>query len=102
MRPMLFLPFCLASLALAKPFPDNKPKPDAGYGNDECLTKDTVDTVIEGYKYLLTQPGEDPEQFNATAERLLADDFKVYSDSILTLAHRPVSPSITHTTQYSI
>ena len=115
MRSALFLSFCFASLALSKAIPDRDPveytpKPTRTKTCDcakithspdklkraedlsrDCVTQKIVDSIIDDYTYLLTQPGENPEQFNATATRLLTDDFQVYSDSILTLANITVS-----------
>lgn len=64
-----------------------------GYGGlppSRCLNKTGVDTLVNGYTYLLEHPlGPD---FNSTADAILSDDkFQVISDSILTLSQRPVS-----------
>lgn len=63
-----------------------------GYGPPgpiHCLNKTGVDTLVNGYTYLLESPlGPD---FNSTAEAILSDKFQVLSDSILTLSQRPVS-----------
>lgn len=64
-----------------------------GYGGlppSRCLNKTGVDTLVNGYTYLLEHPlGPD---FNSTADAILSDDkFQVLSDSILTLSQRPVS-----------
>lgn len=61
---------------------------DSGYSGAPCLNATGVSTVIDGYTYLLEHPGG--PYFNSTAEALLADDFVVYSDSILTLSNRSV------------
>lgn len=71
--------FTLVSGALAGPY--GPPK--------HCLTPANVNTVVEGYTYLLEKPlGPD---FNSTANKILSDKFQVLSDSILTLSQRPVS-----------
>ncbi|ETI27889.1 hypothetical protein G647_00338 [Cladophialophora carrionii CBS 160.54] len=60
-----------------------------GHGmNDKCLTKGDVQTLIDGYTYLLEYPGG-PE-FNKTADSILSDKFVVWSDSINTLGSRPL------------
>jgi hypothetical protein len=109
----------LAPLALAKAIPDKEPvaftpKPTktktcdcalvtesaklkrSDQDSEHCLTKAVVDRIVNGYKYILTQPGVNPELFNATAERMLTDDFQVFSDSILQLANIPVSIVLRH------
>lgn len=53
-----------------------------------CLNSTGVETLVNGYTYLLEQPGG--PDFNRTAEAILSDDFVVYSDSILTLSRRSV------------
>ncbi|KAG6368947.1 hypothetical protein INS49_003165 [Diaporthe citri] len=62
-----------------------------GYGPPpprNCLNKTGVDTLVNGYTYLLEHPlGPD---FNSTAEAILSDKFQVLSDSILTLSQRPL------------
>lgn len=67
-----------------------------GYGPPtppHCLNKTGVDTLVNGYTYLLEHPlGPD---FNSTAEAILSDKFQVLSDSILTLSQRPVSITCT-------
>ena len=109
------LPLGLASLALSKAIPDREPvkhtlKPThtktcrcprvtegakLKRSDDDivqnCLTMDVVDGIIDDYTYLMTQPGRNPDVFNATAEKLLTDDFMVLSESILTLGNIPVS-----------
>lgn len=66
--------------------------PPGGYGGppfQHCLNQTGVDTLVNGYTYLLEKPlGPD---FNSTAEAILSDKFQVLSDSILTLSQRPVS-----------
>ncbi|KAI3395274.1 hypothetical protein diail_1628 [Diaporthe ilicicola] len=53
----------------------------------QCLNDTSVNTLVQGYTYLLEKPlGPD---FNSTAERILSDKFEVFSDSILTLSSRP-------------
>ncbi len=53
-----------------------------------CLTDSDVNTLINGYTYLLRSPqGAD---FNSTANSLLSDSFYVSSDSINSLAGIPV------------
>ena len=92
MRPSFFLPLCLVSLTLAKAIPDIKTNAKrAEDQSEQCLTKDVVVDIIDDYTYILTQPGVNPEHLNATAMKWLADDFGVYSDSILTLSNRAVS-----------
>lgn len=61
-----------------------------GYGPPgRCLNDTGVNTLVNGYTYLLESPlGPD---FNSTAEAILSDKFQVFSDSILTLSQRPVS-----------
>lgn len=67
-----------------------------GYGPPpprNCLNQTGVDTLVNGYTYLLEHPlGPD---FNSTAEAILSDKFQVLSDSILTLSQRPVSTKCT-------
>ncbi|KKY39777.1 hypothetical protein UCDDA912_g00202 [Diaporthe ampelina] len=62
-----------------------------GYGRPplkRCLNATSVDTLVNGYTYLLEKPlGPD---FNSTAEAILSDKFSVLSDSILTLSQRPL------------
>lgn len=61
-----------------------------GYGPPKnCLNQASIDTLINGYTYLLEHPGG--PDFNSTAEAILSDKFQVLSDSILTLSGRPVS-----------
>ena len=112
MRPALLLPLCLSPLALAKAIPDKEPveytpkptktktcdcakispKPERRSEDSSrpCLTQEVVDEFIDGSTYLLTQPGKDPEQYNAIATTWLTDDFQGYSDSILMVTNRPV------------
>ena len=121
MRSALLLTVCFASLALSKAIPDKDsvkytPKPTRTKTCDcakithssnklkraedisgDCVTQNIVDSIIDDYTYLLTQHGEDSEQFNATATKLLTDDFQVYSDSILTLANITVSLLVSRT-----
>lgn len=59
------------------------------YGSKPCLNVTTVSELVNGYTYLLEQPGG--ADFNSTADAILSDSFVVYSDSILTLSNRPVS-----------
>lgn len=54
-----------------------------------CLNDTGVNTLVNGYTYLLEHPGG--PDFNSTAEAILSDKFQVFSDSILTLSQRPVS-----------
>ena len=115
MRSALLLSVCFASLVLSKAIPDRDPveytpKPTRTKTCDcakitpsvdklkraedmsrDCVTQSIVDSIIDNYTYLLTQPGENPEHFNATAMKVLTNDFQVYSDSILTLANITVS-----------
>lgn len=57
--------------------------------NKQCLDQSTVNTLVNGYTYLLEHPGG--PDFNSTAKAILsADQFVVYSDSINTLSQRPV------------
>ncbi|KAK5953646.1 hypothetical protein OHC33_005590 [Knufia fluminis] len=59
-----------------------------GNGKGACLNDATVNTLIDGYTYLLRYPqGQD---FNSTANALLSDSFFVSSDSINTLAGIPL------------
>jgi len=90
MRTFAIIAAAFASTALAAP---------GGWGNWKngggkpaaCLTDAQTDSIVSQYSYLLINPqGAD---FNATAASLLAPDFAVYSDSINTLASRPVSPN---------
>lgn len=54
-----------------------------------CLNDTGVNTLVDGYTYLLEHPGG--PDFNATAEAILSNSsFVVESDSILTLSGRPV------------
>lgn len=53
-----------------------------------CLNSTGVETLVNGYTYLLEHPGG--PDFNSTAEAILSDEFVVYSDSILTLSGRSV------------
>lgn len=54
-----------------------------------CLNDTGVNTLVDGYTYLLEHPGG--ADFNATAEAILSNSsFVVESDSILTLSGRPV------------
>lgn len=54
-----------------------------------CLNDTGVNTLVDGYTYLLEHPGG--ADFNATAEAFLSNSsFVVESDSILTLSGRPV------------
>ncbi|POS78538.1 hypothetical protein DHEL01_v203070 [Diaporthe helianthi] len=53
-----------------------------------CLTPAAINTLVDGYTYLLENPlGPD---FNSTANKILSDKFQVLSDSILTLSQRPL------------
>lgn len=55
-----------------------------------CLNDTGVNTLVDGYTYLLEHPGG--ADFNTTAEAILSNSsFVVESDSILTLSGRPVS-----------
>ena len=81
--------FCFASLALSEAI--SNPSKRSEDTSPSCLTQDTVNGIIDGYAYLLTQPGENPEQFNSTALNMLTDDFQVFSDSILMLSNHTVS-----------
>ena len=57
-----------------------------------CLNDTAVNSLIDGYTYLLRFPqGAD---FNATANAILSDSFFVSSDSINSLAGIPVSSHI--------
>ena len=102
----LLLSISFAALAFSKAVPEKDPIEStlkstitysahnvkrAGDMSIDCVTQGIVDGIIDDYTYLLTQPGENPELFNATATRLLSDDFHVYSDSIFTLANITVS-----------
>lgn len=54
-----------------------------------CLNTTGVNTLVDGYTYLLEHPGG--ADFNVTAEAILSDtSFVVESDSILTLSGRAV------------
>lgn len=74
-----------------------------GYGPPppfNCLNKTGVDTLVNGYTYLLEHPlGPD---FNSTANAILSDKFQVLSDSILTLSQRPVSTTCANVDKESI
>lgn len=60
------------------------------WGGKQCLKESTVQTLIDGYTYLLRFP--QGANFNATANAILSDTaFNVVSDSINTLAGIPVS-----------
>jgi len=62
---------------------------NGGPGQWACgLSQDNIDDLINGYTLLLTSPGS--ATFNATAARILASNFTVYSDSINSLASRPL------------
>lgn len=54
-----------------------------------CLSNDDVQTLVNGYTYLLEKPGG--PDFNSTANAILSDQFTVWSDSINTLGNRTVS-----------
>lgn len=56
----------------------------------ESLSDAEVAKLISGYTYLLVNPGG--PDFNKTAKAILTEDFQVFSDSILYLSGRPVSP----------
>jgi len=53
-----------------------------------CLNDTDVQTLVNGYTYLLQSPGG--PDFNKTALAILSDEFAVYSDSINTLGNRPL------------
>ncbi|KIW96364.1 uncharacterized protein Z519_03433 [Cladophialophora bantiana CBS 173.52] len=61
-----------------------------------CLKSTDADYLVKGYTYLLQYPGG--PDFNKTANRVLSDQFVVWSDSINTLGNRalgtPVYPSL--------
>ena len=82
---MLFsIPFVLTLVAGALAAP-----PEYGQQKPKCLDQASIDTLVNGYTYLLESPlGPD---FNSTADKILSDKFQVLSDSILTLSQRPVS-----------
>jgi len=83
---MLFsIPSVLALVSGALAGPIGPPK--------HCLNQASINTLVNGYTYLLEKPlGPD---FNSTAEAILSDKFQVLSDSILTLSQRPVSTKCT-------
>lgn len=56
----------------------------------DSLSDAEVKKLIDGYTYLLVNPGG--PDFNKTANAILTEDFQVFSDSILYLSGRPVSP----------
>jgi hypothetical protein len=57
-------------------------------GGPNCLSPAQVKSLIDGYTYLLVNPGG--PDFNSTANAILTPDFQVFSDSILYLSGRPV------------
>lgn len=85
LQSIILVPALLAS-ALAAP----NWGPWGGHGGKQCLSDSTVESLINGYTYLLRFPqGAD---FNSTANNILSDSaFNVVSDSINTLAGIPVS-----------
>lgn len=104
LAPVLALASCVAARATSSgPSPRAWPASNLGplffgghggpHGSRPCLNDTGVSTLVDGYTYLLEQPGG--EDFNATAEAILSFQFIVYSDSILTLSGRPVSHSCT-------
>ncbi|KAK7733974.1 hypothetical protein SLS53_007969 [Cytospora paraplurivora] len=60
----------------------------ARHHRHSCLDAAGVTTLVDGYTYLLEQPGG--PDFNSTADAILSDKFFVDSDSILTLSQRPL------------
>lgn len=65
-----------------------KSYPGGGY-HGACLNQTGINTLVDGYTYLLEHPGG--PAFNTTANTILsATNFTVQSDSILTLSGRPV------------
>lgn len=83
-----FFAFAATTLALPQPNWSDWPKAGNGYGKN-CLSDADVQTLVDGYTYLLEQPTG--PQFNTTALSILSDKFAVWSDSIQSLANRPVS-----------
>ncbi|EXJ86666.1 hypothetical protein A1O3_03619 [Capronia epimyces CBS 606.96] len=57
-------------------------------GQQTCLNDTGVAYLVQGYTYLLEQPGG--PDFNSTANTILSDQFFVCSDSINSLSGRPL------------
>lgn len=77
----------VAAGALAQRWHGQNGAPRSGHWH--CLNETGVETLVNGYTYLLEKPGG--PSFNSTAEAILSSKFFVDSDSILTLSQRPVS-----------
>lgn len=79
-----------ATTAILAHRPENGNRPWHHNGGDHkpCLNETGINTLVDGYTYLLQFPGG--PDFNSTASAILADDFVVWSDSILTLSGRAV------------
>jgi len=82
------LPLLMASAVAS---PTWVPWPGNGQG-PACLDDSAVNSLIDGYTYLLRFP--QGAEFNATANAILSDSFFVSSDSINSLAGIPVSSHI--------
>lgn len=80
----------LAASALAHGGGGRDPQHGGGHPpRPACLNATGVNTLVNGYTYLLEHPGG--ADFNSTAEAILSDtSFMVDSDSILTLSGRAV------------
>lgn len=85
---ILALPL-LAAAAVASP--GWGPWGHGGHGGpgQQCLNASQVNTIISEYSYLLINPTG--ANFNSIANSLLSDSFFVASDSIDSLAGKPVS-----------
>lgn len=80
-----------AGLLAALPIVSAGPPNWGGWGGPppkNCLSASSVKALIDGYTYLLVNPGG--PDFNATALSILTEDFQVFSDSILYLSGRPL------------
>lgn len=76
----------VAAGALAQRWHGQNGAPRSGHWH--CLNETGVETLVNGYTYLLEKPGG--PSFNSTAEAILSSKFFVDSDSILTLSQRPL------------
>jgi hypothetical protein len=92
---MLFSTIAICLLA-ALPIASAGPPSWHNFGGPgkKCLSPQQVQSLLDGYSYLLQFPGG--PNFTPTANNILTPDFQVFSDSILTLSNRPVRTSHRH------
>jgi hypothetical protein len=58
-----------------------------------CVTMAQANKLVARWSSMITKTGSDLGDLSTTANAILVKDFKVYSDSILSLEQLPVSAS---------